>query len=154
MNVRIEIQGLPHPERFQRPLEVMTELFFEAPELSFAPLPEADMAAMFSVKEDGCIAVSGTLLDKTSGRVEEASHECSTPADADGKTYEKQLKNAVLHVYLTLLERSTGLIQPWGVLTGVRPVKLLHQLLRSGLSKEEAHGKLAEEYLVTNEKSN
>ncbi|AKU27240.1 coproporphyrinogen III oxidase [Geobacillus stearothermophilus] len=152
MNVRIEIQGLPNPERFQRPLEVMTELFFEAPELSFAPLPEADMAAMFSVKEDGGIAVSGTLLDKTSGRVEEVSHERSTPADADGKTYEKQLKNAVLHVYLTLLERSTGLIQPWGVLTGVRPVKLLHQLLRSGLSKEEAHRKLAEEYLVTKEK--
>jgi len=150
--VRIEIQGLPHPERFQRPLEVMTELFFEAPELSLAPLPEADMAAMFSVKEDGGIAVSGTLLDKASGRVEEASHECSTPADADGKMYEKQLKNAVLHVYLTLFERFTGLIQPWGVLTGVRPVKLLHQLLRSGLSKEEAHRKLAEEYLVTNEK--
>lgn len=152
MNVRIEIQGLPNPERFQRPLEVMTELFFEAPELSFAPLPEADVAVSFAISGNGRIAVFGTLVDKASGRTEEAGHERRVPADADGKAQEKQLKNAVFHVYLTLLENYTDLVQPWGILTGVRPVKLLHQLLRSGLSKEEAHRKLAEEYLVTKEK--
>ncbi|KHF28633.1 Oxygen-independent coproporphyrinogen-III oxidase 2 [Anoxybacillus sp. BCO1] len=39
-----------------------------------------------------------------------------------------------------------------GILTGVRPVKLLHQKLRSGFTKEEAHRTLREDYLVTDEK--
>ncbi|TWG29575.1 oxygen-independent coproporphyrinogen-3 oxidase [Geobacillus sp. C56-T2] len=152
MNVRINILGLPNPERFQRPLEVMTELFFEAPALSFAPLPEADVVVSLTVNENGRITVSGTLADRTSGRVEEARHEHEAPVEADGKAREKQLKNAVFHVYITLLERYTGIVQPWGILTGVRPVKLLHQLLRSGMTKEEAHRRLAEDYLVTKEK--
>lgn len=45
----------------------------------------------------------------------------------------------------------TGLTQPWGILTGVRPVKLLRRLAE-GSSEEQAVKKFEKDFLVSNEK--
>jgi oxygen-independent coproporphyrinogen-3 oxidase len=58
------------------------------------------------------------------------------------------VRRAVLKCVLGLLREATGLAQPWGVLTGVRPTKLMHNLLMEH-DKAEAERILAEEYLVT-----
>ena len=63
------------------------------------------------------------------------------------------MKNAVSHVYLKLLQEFTGITQKWGILTGVRPTKLLHRKLRAGVEPEAAKRELAEEYLITLEKA-
>lgn len=44
------------------------------------------------------------------------------------------------------------MVQKWGILTGIRPTKLLHKSLQQGLTKEVAHQKLKSEYLITDEK--
>lgn len=45
----------------------------------------------------------------------------------------------------------TGLTQPWGILTGVRPVKLLRRLAEES-SEEQAVKKFEEDFFVSNEK--
>lgn len=45
----------------------------------------------------------------------------------------------------------TGLTQPWGILTGVRPVKLLRQLAEES-SEEQAVKKFEKDFFVSNEK--
>jgi coproporphyrinogen dehydrogenase HemZ len=152
MSLRIQIQGLRDVERFQRPLEVITGLFFEQYDLIFESIHDADIVVTFSVIGDKCVHVHGTLIEKSTGKKYEADHEKDVSGCHEEKNRFKQVKYTVFHVYVTLLQQYTGLIQQWGVLTGIRPVKLLHQKLRSGLSKEEAHRQLREEYLVTEEK--
>ncbi|WP_042410734.1 coproporphyrinogen III oxidase [Saccharococcus caldoxylosilyticus] len=152
MSLRIEIQGLHDTGRFQRPLEVITGLFYEEYELAFAPAPDADITVAFSVNGQESIHVHGILTESSTGNRYEADHARDISNFQEEKERFKQVKYAVFHVYLTLLQQYTGLIQQWGVLTGIRPVKLLHKMLRSGLSKDEAHRQLREDYLVTEEK--
>jgi len=53
---------------------------------------------------------------------------------------------------IKLLEQCTGMVQPWGILTGIRPTKLMHTLVQEGKSLEEAGRVLQEDRLVTPEK--
>ena len=150
--MRIQIYGLHDIEQFQRPLEVITGLFFEQYELSFEPTFAADIVVTFSLHGEEVGVVNGMLIETESGHKWKAEYQTDLLPYTDEKARLKQWKNAVFHVYLTLFQEYTRLIQQWGILTGVRPVKLLHQKLRSGLTKEEAHRHLREDYLVTEEK--
>ena len=47
----------------------------------------------------------------------------------------------------------TGLKPPWGSLTGIRPSKLVYDMLEEGLSLEECRQQLSERFFVKNEKS-
>ncbi|SFA47327.1 oxygen-independent coproporphyrinogen-3 oxidase [Anoxybacillus pushchinoensis] len=148
--MRIDICGLDPVERFQRSLEVITGLFFEERTVSFMPTEEANVRVTIVVRREEQLVVTGTLHD-------EHDRTCSARYERAWKTTEekgrmKQVKHAVSYIYLTLLQQYTGFVQQWGILTGVRPVKLLHQTLRSGVTKEEAHRQLREDYLVTDEK--
>jgi len=148
--LRIDICGLDPVERFQRSLEVITGLFFEERTVSFMPTGEANVRVTIVVRHEEQLVVTGTLHD-------EHDRTCSARYERAWKTTEekgrmKQVKHAVSYIYLTLLQQYTGFVQQWGILTGVRPVKLLHQTLRSGVTKEEAHRQLREDYLVTDEK--
>lgn len=62
------------------------------------------------------------------------------------------VRRAMSQTLLRVLEEATGLEQPWGILTGVRPTKLLHNMLREH-SREQCLARLNEEYLVTPAKS-
>ncbi|WRS28242.1 coproporphyrinogen dehydrogenase HemZ [Oscillospiraceae bacterium MB08-C2-2] len=52
-----------------------------------------------------------------------------------------------------LLSEMTGLTLPWGILTGVRPVKLCHQLAAQGVPDQEIAREMTERYLVSPEKA-
>jgi len=69
-----------------------------------------------------------------------------------GDDRKRVLKKAVGAALVKALERHTGLSQPWGTLTGVRPTKLMHNLLQK-YDAEEAKRLLREEYFVTEEKA-
>ncbi|WP_111645233.1 coproporphyrinogen III oxidase [Paranoxybacillus vitaminiphilus] len=152
MRLRIQINGLHHVEKFQRPLEVITDLFFEENEISLLSIDAPDVIVTFELNGNDPLHVRGTLREAATGKTFEAGYEKDLRLYTDEKERFKQVKNSVSHVYLTLLQEYTGLLQHWGILTGVRPVKLLHQKLQSGISKEEAHKQLREDYLVTDEK--
>lgn len=63
----------------------------------------------------------------------------------------RELKRVVGSAMLRVLEEATGLEQPWGVLTGVRPTKLMHNMVRK-YGREESMRQLQEEYLLTDVK--
>ncbi len=53
--------------------------------------------------------------------------------EADAATRRKVAKRAILFALHETLSEWTGAVQPWGILTGVRPTKLAHALVRRGL---------------------
>ena len=66
----------------------------------------------------------------------------------DKRALKQALKKAV---YRTLMDY-TNRKMPWGILTGIRPTKLVHELLEEGLSDEVIDTHLKAEYLVSHNK--
>ncbi|MDW7672391.1 MAG: coproporphyrinogen dehydrogenase HemZ [Bacillota bacterium] len=64
----------------------------------------------------------------------------------DARREVKRLYQAALY---DLLQRLTPVILPWGILTGVRPVKLAHQLLRQEKDPAGVIKRLTEDYRVS-----
>jgi len=65
------------------------------------------------------------------------------------RTARKRIKR---QVYIALADY-TGRSMPWGVLTGVRPVKIAMELLERGIQRQEAVSELKEHYLISEEKA-
>ncbi len=62
-------------------------------------------------------------------------------------------KRAVTRQLYRYLLKETGRPLAWGTLTGVRPTKLIMQMVESGKTREEITGFLEKEYFVTREKA-
>ena len=97
----------------------------------FDILPQSDSADVLKIVQeaDGCVAILQT---------EDGTRRVSRPftilQDVRGE-WVRCAKLAVLDVLEQAVMR--GLVMPWGILTGVRPGKLAHKLLDSGLSCDE-----------------
>ncbi len=61
---------------------------------------------------------------------------------------EKEQKRIIKRTIYELLKAETGIRPQWGLLTGVRPAKLISVLLEEGKTDEECLAFLTEEYLV------
>lgn len=148
MILRIHIEGI-QDERFLRPLENIANLFFEECELTFAEEGESDLAITLAYeRDDAAVRASGAIT----GADITAEYTKSLEPQSTEKEAFKQVKNTVSYVFLSVLQKHTGIIQKWGILTGVRPTKLLHKKLQSGMSKEAAHAELKRDYLIHDEK--
>lgn len=79
--------------------------------------------------------------------VGEASEES---VDPERRAY----RNAVARALYGILSEETGRTLPWGILTGVRPTKLVYEGLESGADEETLHAMMREEYLCSEEKWN
>jgi len=66
----------------------------------------------------------------------------------DRKWRKRQLKICLYH----MLSEHTGKLLPWGNLTGIRPVKIVMNILEQGKTLEEARRELKEIYCMTDEK--
>lgn len=75
-----------------------------------------------------------------------AEHHRTAPLE-EGTERRRARKRAVVFVLLQAMERATGMEQPWGILTGVRPTKLLHNM-RQRMSREDSIQTLRKEYLI------
>lgn len=93
---------------------------------------------------------SGSLLAVTCG----VNGQFSGGAEAD-RTAEvsKELKRVARVAFVKALEKfKPGIRLPWGILTGIRPTKILHRLLDQGVALQEIREVLAERYLIAPEK--
>jgi len=61
-------------------------------------------------------------------------------------------KYTCLRAYLTFLETHFGRQQPWGLLNGMRPNKLIHSMKKRGMSEADISQVLQDTYLVQVEK--
>lgn len=148
--MRISIIGL-EDERFNRPLRLIANLFFEESQILSATAEDADLQIKFHLRVQEHVSVLVELKDG-SGNVYHSEYKKEMVVTDSEKERFKQLKNAVAHAYLTVLQEFTGIIQKWGILTGVRPTKLLHRKMLEGIPQETAHQQLKTDYLITNEK--
>lgn len=149
--LQIMITGL-QDERFKRPLQLIANLFFEESEIAFeTEIKAPDLFIDFNLEVNAKVKVRAVLTD---AKNEQKHSECEknfTFIETEKERF-KWIKNAVSSVYLTVLQEWTGTIQKWGILTGVRPTKLLHKKMQEGISKRDAHRQLKEDYLITDEK--
>jgi oxygen-independent coproporphyrinogen III oxidase len=150
--MKISILGL-NDERFNRMLQLIGNLFFEETEILKVKDDAADLIINFSLIENDFIKVSADLKDKDGNSYTE-SYEKKFLESLSEKEKFKQIKNAVAHVYLVLLQNWTGITQKWGILTGIRPTKLLHRKVQEGIPQEIAHQQLKDDYLISDEKIN
>jgi len=60
---------------------------------------------------------------------------------------------ARLAVFRLLEQFTYGRPSPWGIMTGIRPAKVVHRLLDEGFSASEVKAKLAAEFAVTPDKA-
>lgn len=96
-----------------------------------------------------------TMLDNKGrhiGQNRHASQCLSLRRNCTAEDERKQIKRAMLHALVKLLEAYTGVQQPWGILTGIRPVKLWHRKVQEGLSEKEIRHELNTETRVSTEK--
>lgn len=134
---------------FEREIRLILALFYEDPEIQFVNEWAGD---------DGELKISLSLAHgetgvRTTGHLKANGSESEYAytrayVERDEKAERKTAKQAVSYTLLTLLERHTGMEQGWGILTGIRPTKLLHHLLSSGMSKDAAHRHLREDYML------
>ncbi|WP_053365468.1 coproporphyrinogen III oxidase [Bacillus sp. FJAT-27245] len=150
--MRISITGLPDA-RFERPLQLIANLFFEETEIHLNRFEEADFFIKFTLEQNGGALHVSAILEKGGEDRINKEHQAEVDTSLSEKDQFRTIKNAVAHVYLKLLQDLTGITQKWGILTGVRPTKLLHRKLRDGTRPETAHKELADEYLITPEKA-
>ncbi|WP_375163145.1 coproporphyrinogen III oxidase [Laceyella sacchari] len=144
------IQGLD--KAFYRDIELIAQLFFE--EVSLVENEaDAQMQLHFTVHESNPVHARALMRDVASGETWQAEHRRDVNGALEGKAYRKKVKQAVNYVLLQVLEEATGVRQPWGILTGVRPTKLLHSMLLDGLSVERAVNVLQTDYLIHQEKT-
>ncbi|MFT4417065.1 coproporphyrinogen III oxidase [Fredinandcohnia humi] len=150
--MRILLTGL-EDERFIRPLQLITNLFYEESELSITTLEHPDLIIHFIYSYESSVITSYAKLSEVeTGAILEGTFQKDISNFDTEKELFKQIKNAVSLVYVKVLQDLTGVIQPWGLLTGVRPTKLLHKKIHAGISREDAHKQLKEDYLITEEK--
>ncbi|KON89547.1 coproporphyrinogen III oxidase [Sporosarcina globispora] len=148
--MNISILGI-QDERFHRPLRLIGNLFFEECEVVLGEDAAADLKINFQLEQGTNIKAKAELTDKDGKKLSADFEKVFLPAESEKEKF-KQVKNAVSHVYLTVLQDWTGITQKWGILTGVRPTKLLHRAMQHETPLHEAHQQLKDEYLITDEK--
>lgn len=124
---------------FHFELENLTRLFF--------PNEKITVVRDFSEPQPPCIYTE--VSDKITISVNIGSFNKSETAVKKLTDDDNELVSAQL-LYKLLCD-FTGLTQPWGILTGVRPVKLLRRLAEES-SEEQAVKKFEKDFFVSNEK--
>ncbi|MBO8172632.1 MAG: coproporphyrinogen III oxidase [Bacillaceae bacterium] len=161
----MRVQVICRGHQFYREIELLLSLFFEPLYVEFldgdgnavktfgdpdtAGLEES-LKAVLQFDMPPRLAASAELTGDTIETPITTSYDVES--DADDQENRKRAKQVVSHVLLRVLEEATGLKQPWGILTGIRPAKLLHTMRENGVDPQEAREQLQQHYLVKPEK--
>jgi oxygen-independent coproporphyrinogen-3 oxidase len=70
----------------------------------------------------------------------------------DASTPKAQYKNAMKRMLYGMLSETTHRTLPWGILTGIRPTKLVYEMLEEGHQDTEIREKMKEVYLCSEAK--
>src|SRR6056297_591093 len=80
-------------------------------------------------------------------------HETVMQSSGDERENKRQVRSKLKHLMIkTILGDKSANILPWGTLTGIKPSKLVHEMIQSGMKREDIRRKLKNEYLISKEK--
>ncbi|WP_242837402.1 coproporphyrinogen dehydrogenase HemZ [Desulfitobacterium metallireducens] len=97
--------------------------------------------------------MSNDLVQSQSVRVTLDSQDIMQILDHPQVGKETERKILLKHGLFHLLTQVTGHTPPWGILTGIRPSKILHRLNDLGIAKTEEKKVLEEHYLIREDKT-
>ena len=141
--MKLELRG--HDERYTVEQSLLNLFPGELP--VYEPIrPEDGSWAVISCREE-----EGRLLVTTDLRYRGETASAFHTAALSGTDYDRegQRRHAVGACFFQAYRALTGDTPPWGMLTGVRPDKLVTQALKEGKTPEEARTLLEEDYCVT-----
>lgn len=143
MNIGIETYGTIKPYYIQ----TLAMTYFPGakfPELEH--IFQADLRIFVEViKRDGEIMANAALIHGSEGyRWTETIKIDSVHGDLD-----RAKKVAAGKAFVKAAERMTGIVPPWGILTGVRPAKVATELLERGFSPDEVAAIISSDYSVS-----
>lgn len=78
---------------------------------------------------------------------------CGNVLDSENKQVIKNFKRIFKRKLFLLLTKYTGKTIPWGILTGIRPTKLVNEFIDSGMCKSDVISTLKKDYFVTDNKA-
>lgn len=140
-------------EKWERAVAHLIDLFFEDTTISFQALNEMpDLQINIEIHKGEPTQTKVALETQLGNRIEK-EWLIEWNQDLSEEEQRKRIKRGLSQALLSLLQDYTGIEQPWGILTGVRPTKLMHSKLQMGIPMEEVHRELQEDYLVQPEKS-
>ena len=129
----------------QNDVQTMIQVFLPNSRYSRREEPAAEGLSVVSRMEKG---IASAMLYRNGEKTLDWSMEYT----ADGLD-EKEQKRIVKRTLYELLRRETGIEPRWGLLTGVRPAKLISGMLAEGRSDAECMAFLTEQYLVAESKA-
>ncbi|MFJ7935484.1 coproporphyrinogen III oxidase [Sporosarcina sp. NPDC096371] len=129
----------------------LANLFFEQSKIIDEDEEDVISVAFTLDKNADNLLIGKALL--TWKGVEYASEFSELEENEDEKIKTRQLKRIYSHILLEALEQATGMQQSWGILTGIRPMKLYHKYRQQGHSTKEAQQLLMDRHRISSEKS-
>ena len=122
--MKIYITGLPSGYE----VEHLVRLFYPMAPLTLTPPEEGEDCVWAEKKEDSLYA-----MVREQGQSRDAAAPLPRPVEAGGETVEFTLASLTYD----LLRSWTGIRPPWGKMTGVRPVRLIHDKRAAGWTKAD-----------------
>ncbi len=116
-----------------------------ADDQSFLQEYDVFILSSLEINEESCTC--------TSMYIDKQRQEKRTVKNKIELTNEKALKRLVKKSMYKLLSVVFGREYPWGILTGIRPVKIVHELMDKGLSEAVIPERLVEEYLMSEDRA-
>ncbi|MBY0222806.1 coproporphyrinogen III oxidase [Sporosarcina aquimarina] len=139
------------PQDWIRMFTHLANLFFEQSKIGTETVDEATINIRFFEQfEEKSPSISAQL--QWNGQRHTAQF-AEDALETDEKELLRQKKRMYSHVLLEVLEQATGMVQEWGILTGIRPTKLYHMYRQEGKSVEEALALLRNRHRVSARKS-
>jgi len=132
---------------FKYEIEATLKMFFHADRFAFYD-------SLSEAPTDGDFIAAGVDTDRIyakvmlSGERSSAEKKMSREELSDKDTTEHELCRLIYHI---LCKRS-GITPPWGLMTGIRPVKKVVELIRHGLDKDSIFSALTEKYEISPKK--
>ncbi|SDI13334.1 coproporphyrinogen III oxidase [Paenibacillus naphthalenovorans] len=128
------------------------KLFFDEVEAVYEPASDARLHMLIQVQadtSDGMMTAYVRMVDRIGRQTYENRHSRAIKSGDEG--VKRSVKRAVGYGLLKVLGDYTGMEQAWGTLTGVRPTKLMHNMMMTK-SIESCKQILRDEYLVSEAK--
>ena len=132
---------------FKYEVEATLKLFFSTARYSFSNNISDACGERYVIAKvetsDNCI-ISAEIKNSDEPETDSAC----LPADSDKNTVEHELCRLIYHI----LCRKTGIRPPWGLMTGIRPVKKVTELMEQELSEEQIRSLLTERFELSPDK--
>lgn len=129
---------------FKYEVESTLKLFFSISRFAFSENIEDAVGDNYVIAgKDGCRLYTDIMLEGDLSHAEKQFSE-----DTQDTIFEHELCRLIFH----LLSNRTGIVPPWGLMTGIRPVKRVIDLMNRGFSKNEIFSALTEKYEIKREK--